>query len=770
MSEGVIIQDTAGRIEECNVSAERILGLTADQMAGRTSLDLRWAAVHENGSAFPGEMHPAMVTLATGKPQSNVIMGVHKPDASLTWVSINSRLIRNRDATVSGVLSTFTDITERKRLEDSLEPMRSLFEHTTHAAVYGSMIFENGEPVDFVHHSVNPAFGRLTGIENAVGKRVCELVPGIRESNPELFEVYGRVASGGSPEKFESYVKSLGLWIAISVHSPRAGEFLATFEDITERKRNDEAIQRAHRAITEAERHYRSLFNGVSDAIFVFEMEPDGLSSPILDVNDIACTELGYTRTELLGMRLGDISAPEFHDDAPRIVERLLATPRVIREGALVAKDGQRIPVEIHTRPMSSGLRRTMISSVRNISERKRAEAVRAQLEAQLHDANKLEGVGKLAGGVAHEFNNLLTVINGYSGFLLHARELPEPVRAQVDAIHKAGERAALLTSQLLGFGRKQMIRPRRLYLNAMVRETLPQLGCLPGGTIRLETRLDPGSGNVHADPDQLRQILTNLADNAREAMPDGGTLEIRTCDIDLREGDRVVAAGARPGPYVLLSMSDTGCGMDEETRRQVFEPFFTTKGAGKGTGLGLSMVYGVVRQNGGWIEMTSQPGAGSTLTIYLPRMGGAVRPVEQTAGAVARVGEHSILLVEHQESVRAFAKEVLEQAGYRVLEAARSEEAIALAVEHAGALHLLVVDAMLPGMKGTELGRQVLRLGRGIKVLVISGYPAELIADQGEPLLEGMFLKKPFSPAQLLDKVRTLLEEQASDSSIAAD
>jgi nitrogen-specific signal transduction histidine kinase len=386
-------------------------------------------------------------------------------------------------------------------------------------------------------------------------------------------------------------------------------------------------------------------------------------------------------------------------------------------------------------------------------------EGEKAKLEDQLRQAQKLESVGRLAGGVAHDFNNLLTVINGYSGFLLKRLAAGDPLRAYADEIGIAGERAAGLTRQLLAFSRKQVIEPRVIDLNAAIRESAPMLQRLIGEDIALETRLEGGLGQVMADPDQIHRVIMNLAVNARDAMAGGGTLDIETKNVEIGQaGSASMQPAATPGRYVLMTVTDNGHGMDETVRRQVFEPFFTTKEVGKGTGLGLSTVYGIVRQSGGWIDVSSEVGVGTSFEVYLPRVDACGVPERSGIGVPIEGGVETILVVEDQQTVRAFVVAALRQCGYDVLEASDGNEAIAVAGRHPGRLHLLLTDVVMPGMNGKELSGRLKELRPDLKVLFISGYTADAIAHRGVLDRGVAFLQKPFSPEELARKVRDAL------------
>jgi PAS domain S-box-containing protein len=535
---------------------------------------------------------------------------------------------------------------------------------------------------------------------------------------------------------------------------------LGISRDITERKRAEEALRQANEAVAQAERHYRRIFNSGSDVVFVHQLGEDGLPGPFLEVNDNGCRYLGYTREELLRMRVLEIIPPEEHPLVPAIGQRLLANGQSIWEGEMVAKDGRRIPVEINCHLFDLNGLPTMISCVRDITERKAAATAKAQLEEQLRQAQKLESVGRLAGGVAHDFNNLLTVINGYSGFMLKRLEVGDPLRSYADEIKTAGERAASLTKQLLAFSRKQIIEPRVLDLNSTIRESAPMLQRLIGEDVALDTHLDDSLGQVMADPDQIHQVIMNLAVNARDAMPDGGRLEIKTLNVDLgAEDGTAIHPHVSPGRYVLMDVTDNGYGMEEPVRQQIFEPFFTTKETGKGTGLGLSTAYGIIRQSGGWIDVQSEVGNGTSFKVYLPRIDAAPAPQRNGIDAPVARGSETILVVEDQTAVRGFAVASLQECGYRVIEASDGGEAISVAEKYAGEIHLLLTDVVMPGISGKESSERLRNMRPNLKVLFVSGYTADVVAQHGVSDGNVMLLHKPFSPVALAWKVREVLD-----------
>ena len=385
-------------------------------------------------------------------------------------------------------------------------------------------------------------------------------------------------------------------------------------------------------------------------------------------------------------------------------------------------------------------------------------------LEAQLLESQKLEAVGRLAGGVAHDFNNILTAIGGYTDLLLADLPKDDPRRQDVEEIHLAAQRAAGLTHQLLAFSRRQVMQPKVIEPNALVSEIEKMLRRLIGEDILFATVLHPRVGNVRADPGQLEQVIVNLAVNARDAMPDGGRLTIETRNVDLDETYAAEHAGVTPGRYVQFAVSDTGVGMNAATKARIFEPFFTTKTRGKGTGLGLATAYGIVQQTGGHIWAYSEPGRGTTMRIYLPRVDALADPVEHpTVTDPERLrGSETILLVEDEKAVRAVTRQLLERNGYKVLEAPDGPAALALVNRTPDVpVDLLLTDVVMPGMSGRDLADQLAARRPGLRVLYMSGYTDDAIVRHGmlEPGLS--YLEKPFQPGGLLRKVRESLDRR---------
>jgi len=396
-----------------------------------------------------------------------------------------------------------------------------------------------------------------------------------------------------------------------------------------------------------------------------------------------------------------------------------------------------------------------------------RNEVQRQQLEDQLRQSQKMDAIGRLAGGVAHDFNNLLTVIKGHSGLMLERLQPTDPLRGSSEQIEKAADRAASLTRQLLAFCRMQMLQPRVLDLNALVSDMGKMVARLLREDVVFDFRPGESLGRVKADPGQIEQVILNLAVNASDAMPGGGRLTIETSNVTADEKYIQTRPLMRAGPYVMLAATDNGCGMDANTKSRIFEPFFTTKGQGKGTGLGLATVYGVVKQSGGWIWVDSEPGKGTRFEVYLP----IVDEVEEPAlpKNISAAGTHlseTVLVAEDEEAVRELASRFLKSAGYKVLTAKDGIEALAIAEQSGEPIHVLITDIVMPNMRGPELAKRLKHLHADLRVVYMSGY-LEYEEGRGEFLEEGFFLQKPFSRDTLVRKAGEALRNESAEESL---
>jgi len=525
---------------------------------------------------------------------------------------------------------------------------------------------------------------------------------------------------------------------------------LGVATDITERKQ-------AELALRDTEERYRLLFDSNPLPMWVYDRD----TLKFLAVNEAAVSHYGYAREEFLSMTIKDIRSPE---DVAVLLDKLSDERGFNSAGTWKhrRKDGSLIDVEIISHPLVFAETNAKLVLANDVTERKRAEEALRNIEEQLRQTQKLEGVGQLAGGIAHDFNNLLTVINGFCSLAMRDLKSEDPLLANLEEIKKAGDRATSLTRQLLAFSRRQVLQPKILNLDTVVTDMEKMLQRIIGENIDLRAVLEPSLGNISADPGQIEQIILNLVVNARDSMPDGGKLTIETDNIHLDAEYVKQHLEAQVGPHVMLAVSDTGHGMDEQTKDRMFEPFFTTKDLGKGTGLGLSTVYGIVKQSGGNIWVYSEVGRGTTFKIYLPRVDdGADEYRRNIEVAAVTKGSETILLVEDEDMLRRLARQTLKGYGYQILEAANGDEAISVSLQQGGVIDLLLTDVIMPGMNGRELATRLLETRPSLRVLFMSGYTDDAIVHQGVLDESANFIQKPFAPDGLACRVREVLDQE---------
>jgi PAS domain S-box-containing protein len=503
--------------------------------------------------------------------------------------------------------------------------------------------------------------------------------------------------------------------------------------------------------LKEKDDKFRLLFEDNPLPMWVFDRE----NLHFLEANQAAVSHYGYTREEFLGMTLAGVRPPE---DVPRLIEALSRAdgPAATGQWRHRRKGGSLLDVEVASHAISYAGRPAVLSVLLDITKRK-------QLEEHLHQSAKMEGVGMLAGGIAHDFNNLLTIINGYSQILLNDIPVNDRNHGAVEQIMKAGERAASLTRQLLSYSRRQAPQPKILDLNQVLHGMEAMLRRLIGEDIDLTFAAGSELGKVRADPGQLEQVVMNLAVNARDAMPRGGrlTLATRNVVVDLHAASTTLTSGN----YVALEVRDSGSGMDAATRAHLFEPFFTTKAHGQGTGLGMTTVFTIVKQSGGIVDVRSAPDQGTSVGIYLPRIDQAAAPERHAPAVKAVRGSETILLVEDEEQVRHLLRNTLRADGYEVLDAPNAAAARQLGAAHKGPIHILVTDVVMPAEDGRELAFSLLPRRPEMKVLFMSGYTEQNIAQSGLPATHAAFIQKPFTPAALSIKVREILERNGHTS-----
>jgi len=519
---------------------------------------------------------------------------------------------------------------------------------------------------------------------------------------------------------------------------------------------NRQARKRAEAALLMSEQRYRRLFEAAKDGILLL----DAVTGRVLDANPSVLDLLGYSAEEVLGRAPAEVGICG-NDAATQAAFGELTSRDYVRLSGvrLFSANGQSVDVEFVASGYEVDAQRIIQVNVRDVSERQR-------LENELRQSQKLEAIGRLAGGVAHDFNNMLTVINSYTEFALRSLPPDHPLQTDLEEVRKAGTRAARLTGQLLAFSRKQIMKLVICSPNSVIIDIERMLRRVIGDDVDLVLRLAPDLGNVLADPGQLEQVLLNLIVNSRDAVDRGGAITLTTFNSEIGADVASARSEVQPGPYVTLSVSDTGCGMDDATVARMFEPFFTTKSQGKGTGLGLPTVYGIVKQSGGFIDVKSGVGKGTTICIHLPRqLGQAVKPeaAPATTDGPALASE-TILLVEDDASVRRLVHRVLSQRGYRVLSARSAPEAFALVAKYEDPIALLLTDVVLPGMNGCDLARTLLETQPTLKVIYMSGYTAEAVLHLGPTDHQATLIEKPFAVVDLLHQVRLVLGTVPTD------
>lgn len=659
--------------------------------------------------------------------------------ASLLYVTIRSQLLRWEQ-----------EAAQRKQFEEALRESEDRY----------SDLVENSQDLICTHDlegqilSVNQAASRLLGYDrdHLLKKNIRDVLG--KQFKAEFDDYNARIQKSGIARGLMSVQTKGGetrIWEYVNTlrtEGVAAPVVRSMARDVTEQKRAEAALRRA-------EEKYRSIFENAVEGIF--QLTVDG---KLLAANPAMARILGYeTAEELIGAR-ADIRTQHYVDrDCWDGLQRVMAEQGMVKgfECEVYRKDQSKLWIVENIRAITDEKGRIVCyeGSIEDTTERK-------LLEEQLRQAQKMEAIGQLAGGIAHDFNNLLTAITGYSEITIMKLQPHDPMMRNLEEIKKAGERAASLTRQLLAFSRKQVLQPQIINLNTIVSETEKMLRRLIGEDKELLTALNPELGSIRADPGQIQQVIMNLVVNARDAMPQGGRLTIETENVYLDDEYTKYHFEATAGSYVMLAVTDTGTGMEEQTQKRIFDPFFTTKELGKGTGLGLSTVYGIVKQSGGNIWVYSEVGHGTSFKIYLPRISETAHEVKPVDGIRKSLqGTETILLAEDEEIVRDLARTVLEINGYRVLEASNGGAALLICEKHNQPINLLITDVVMPKMSGNELANRLLQSHPEMKVLYISGYTDNAMVHQEIIDREANFMQKPFSPDALAKKVRAVLDNQ---------
>ena len=737
----LVIDPDSGRIVEANRAAAEFYGYSCVQLAAMNIAEI---------NQLPPEQMAAERQRAKRTDRNYFVFPHRLANGTVRTVEVHSHPIVREGQTL--LFSIVFDVTPRMQAEaasrESEARLRLLIEHAPAALA----MFDR----DMRYLAVSRRWLADYGLEgqDLLGRSHYEVFPEIGE---KIKQDHRRGLAGEVLRCDEDrLVRANGAvqYLRWEMHPWRDGRgdiggIVIFTEDVTRRKQAESALR-------ESEERFRMLVDSAPEGIFV---QADGR---FLFVNPALARMLGAEKPEeLVGADLMDRMAPEFHEAIRARIRHQRETGKLAppMEQDYLRLDGVRLPVETTAVPVRYAGRDAYLVFVRDVAERRRIEQEKQNLQTQLAQAQKMDSIGRLAGGVAHDFNNMLSVILGHAEMILETVATDQPLYSDLQEIRKAAERSADLTRQLLAFARKQTAAPKELDLNATVEGMLKMLRRLIGENVKLAWQPSPRPVPVLMDPSQLDQILANLCVNARDAVGETGTVTIATGTADFDDAYCAAHPGYVPGAYAALSVSDDGCGMDAETLARLFEPFFTTKEAGKGTGLGLATVYGIVKQNRGFLHVYSEPGKGTTLQIHLPLQAASEKPKPQPEPAAPLPrGRETILLVEDEPGILSMTRMMLEQCGYHVLTAATPGEAFRQAETFPGEIHLLMTDVVMPEMNGRELARQLLARHPRLKRLFMSGYPADVIAHHGvlEPGVN--FIQKPFSTKVLAAKVREAL------------
>ena len=749
LTAGVVVHAPDTSVLMANLAASRMLGLSEDQMFGKQAVDPQWKFLREDGSEMPLHEYPVNMVLSTREPLHNLVVGINRPQmGDIAWVLVDGFPVFKNSEAVERVIICFVDITERKQAEEALRASERRFELVIEGsqAGYWDWDMQTGD----VYRNARWA--------EMLGYTLQEIEFNVKQwsalQHPDDREIAWRSINDHLEGRTPTYRAEYRMrakdgqykWIldqAKIVERDAQGKPLrmsGTHMDITERKQAEAERERLMLAIGQA-----------TEAVVITDAQ-----GMIQYVNPAFERITGYTRQEAIGRNPRILKSGEhdiaFYRDMWETLKRGESwTGRIVNR----RKDGTLYTEE------------AAISPVRDVSQKtisyvavQRDVTSELALETELHQAQKMESVGRLAGGVAHDFNNMLGVILGYAEVLLADIDSGHPFYAGLTEIQKAARRSADLTRQLLAFARKQTVAPKLLDLNETIAATLKMLQRMIGEDIEMAWSPGEKLWPVKIDPGQIDQILTNLCVNARDAIGGVGKVTMETANAVLDEAYCAEHRDAAPGEYVLLAVSDNGCGMDAATLGHLFEPFFTTKEVGQGTGLGLATVYGAVKQNRGHLNVSSELGAGTTFKIYLPRHRDKTdRLPDKERETTAPRGRETILLVEDESAILRLTALMLQREGYTVVSAGTPGEAIRLANEHAGTIHLLMSDVVMPEMNGRELAKSILSLYPGVKCLFMSGYTADVIAHRGVLHESVNFIQKPFSRKELAGKLREVLD-----------
>jgi len=749
MSEGLVVADAQGKFLIWNPAADKLLGPAADIEASQWSHHYG-LFLPDNVTPFPTNQLP-LVRAIRGETSSTVMLVRSPGFVDGIFVEAYASPLRDSEGRLNGGVVAFRDVTQSKRAEGSLREYERVVEGLE------EMILVVDRKYRYV--IANRAFLNFRGVrgEQVVGHYVDEVVGKdvfgalVKEKMDECFL--------GKPVQYEmSYdfpgVGTRDLSVSyLPIRGPNGVDRIAcVLRNVTERKLAEETLRKSE------ERFSKAFCN--NPLAITISTEAEGR---YLDVNDAFLDLLGYRREQVIGRTATELRFWSEPLDRTAMLVELKDQKTVAKHQArYTTTKGEILEAEVWAESIELDGQACVLGISRDVTDLR-------QLEAQLRQTQKMEAVGRLAAGVAHDFNNILGIILGYSDLSLGSIAPETPVHRYLSETKKAAKRAAGLTQQLLAFSRQQVVFPKVVDLNVVVQNITGMFLRLVGEDIEIEFRAGTALGSIRVDLGQIEQILMNLVVNARDAMPDGGKIIIETEQEDLGEAYVSQHPGSQEGSHVVLKISDTGCGMDEITKAKIFEPFFTTKGLGKGTGLGLSTVYGIVKQSGGYIRVHSETGKGTTFRIYFPVVGEKAEELvtSRNRAPIAR-GCGTILVVEDDKNLREITVKLLEDGGYKVVDARDSEDALRIVAASQPEIDLVLTDVIMPAISGPELVRRASEGQPNLRALFMSGYTGDLVSRYGAAIQESSFLEKPFTKRSLLLKVGAILQRDSSKATSA--
>ena len=740
-----------GRFTFVNDKAEKIFGLGKDKCIGLSAFDFVHPDDRERTiAAFDQWFRNRMTNTTFENRQVNQTTGeVHH----MHW-TIN--FYYDEDSNISDINGIARDLTERKKIEETLmeseERYRAFFEQGPDGIVV--LDPKTTKPIEF-----NDQVCRQLGYSREEFARLPMSDIEAMETAEETQAHIQKVLSEGSDD-FETlhrtkqgeirYVHVSAQLIDIAGRAV----YHCIWRDITERKQIEEALR-------ESESRYSALFTGITDAVYVHQIKEDGGPGQIMDVNDIACKMLGYERDELVGMKIEDIDASESTVDVSHVVEDLKAGRKALFEQVHVAKNGKRIPVEIHARLFEYKDRLAILSTVRDITDRKRAEKERLILEAQLQQAQKMESIGTLAGGIAHDFNNILGIILGNAELAMD--DVPEwnPAKLNLKEIRTASLRAKDVVRQLLSFARKTRIEKKPTNIVPIVKESLKLLRSSIPTSVEIHRNIPADVDTILADPTQINQVLINLCTNANHAMPDGGIIEVALNNVTLNENATAQYPNLNLGRYVNLTISDTGHGIPIKDMDRIFDPYYTTKEVGKGTGMGLAVVHSIVKEHNGKVTVKSESGKGTTFSIFFPAVENEA-VVESEPAKKLPMGNEKILFIDDEESIVNMARQMLERLGYDVHTQMSSIEAWALFRSKPDHFDLVITDLTMPKMTGDVLVKEILNIRPDIPIILCTGFSEKIDEKKAAGIGAADYIEKPVNQHEFAFKVRKVLDKKS--------